>query len=285
MWMMLLTTYNKWKCSSENSKTLNIETLASKLSSNLIGQHLASSLVLSHLKSFSESADNPVLVLLLLGMTGSGKTHTTRIISQIFHAQSNIHHIKDRALYPQPISDIPRIISQSCGYSLVVVDDLYEDDKVMINSLEKMIFAISNDSNSKSKGTVIVISTKTGGTKINKFLIELSKDNLSMRDKVKTEDIINNLKDEALKIPLHHTLADYNIPITIVPFLPLTRDHVRECIGNHLKHSNAQMNPKEINILLDNMSFFSPDFPIFSKNGCKQVSLRVNAVVGGKREL
>lgn len=285
IWVMLLTTYNKWRCSSENSKSIDIETLASKLSSNLIGQHLASNLVVSHMKIFSESVENNVLVLLLIGMTGSGKTHTTNLISQMFPIQSNIYNIPELTTQPQAISDIPRLISQSCGYSLVVVDDVNQDDKMIINSLEKLIVSLSNDSNSKSKGTLVVVSTKTSGENINKFLLELSKDNLSKRDKVTTEDIMNNLKEEDTNIPLHQTLMDYNIPVTIIPFLPLTRDHVRECISNHLKLSNAQMNPKEINFMLDKMSFFSPDFPIFSKYGCRQVSMRVNAVVGGKREL
>jgi len=278
--LLAITSYNKWRCSADNSHTLDIETLANSLSSNLIGQHLASSLVLHNLQAFSASQDSPVLVLLLVGMTGTGKTHTSNLVADIFSNQA-VH----TATHTQTIAGIPATISQSCGYNLVLVEDLQQEDKVMTNSLEKMIFTISNDSVSKSRGTVIVVTTKTGGVNINKFLLDLSKDNLGHRDKVTTEDIMKYFKDENIKIPLHRTLVDYNIPFSLIPFLPLTRDHVRECISSHLRHSDAQMNPKDINFLLDKMPFFSPDFPIFSVNGCKHVSLRVNAIVGGKRDL
>ena len=278
--LVIITSYSRWRCSADNSHTLNTDMLASRLADNLIGQHLAATQVIQHLQAFSASRDSPVLVLVLVGMTGTGKSLTSNLLAEIFPSQA-VH----TASHTQTIAGIPAIISQACGYSLVLVEDLNQEDKVMTNSLEKMIFSISNDSMSKSRGTVIVVSTKAGGTNINKYLLDLSKDNLGHRDKVTTEDIIKYLKDENVRIPLHRTLVDYNIPFTLVPFLPLTRDHVRECISRHLRHSDAQMNPKEINFLLDKMPFFSPDFPIFSSNGCKHVSLRVNAIVGGKGEL
>jgi len=282
---LLLTSYESLKCSSSNSEALNIELLATKLSSNLIGQPLAMEQVIHHMKTFSEHENKPVMVLLLVGMTGSGKTHTINQISQIFPIQSNVFYIHEILRNPQPVSDIPRVIRQSCGYSLVIMDDLDDDNKMVVSSIERMVVTISNDANSKSKGTLIVVSTKATAMIINKYLLELSKDNLSKRDKVTVDDIMVYLKQENAKVPLQKSIVDFNVPVHVVPFLPMTREHVRDCISSELRNSNSQMKTKDVNSLLDNMSFFSPDFPIFSTDGCKQVSHRVNTFVGHKREL
>jgi hypothetical protein len=98
---------------------------------------------------------------------------------------------------------------------------------------------------------------------------------------------------------------DYNVPVQVIPFLPLTREHVRQCIAAELRyiniflyfsfsykvnmliptfvtvqsvpvpiytcpcrrHNGASMKSTSVNNLLDQVQFFSQDFPIFAKTG------------------
>lgn len=68
-------------------------------------------------------------------------------------------------------------------------------------------------------------------------------------------------------------------------FTHVFRDHVRQCIVRELSASGAAasgVNAAEVNAILDDLSFFSDNFPVFSKTGCKKVSSKVDLLLGNK---
>ena len=60
------------------------------------------------------------------------------------------------------------------------------------------------------------------------------------------------------------------------------RDHVRQCIIRELSASGASVNGAEVNAILDDLAFFSDNFPVFSKTGCKKVSSKVDLLLGNR---
>ena len=77
------------------------EGLSKKMQENLYGQHIAQQEVTQAIASFlgqttseeSSSSAKPLLVMLLAGWMGSGKTFTSSIISSSFPVKGNIHKI------------------------------------------------------------------------------------------------------------------------------------------------------------------------------------------------
>jgi len=71
----------------------------------------------------------------------------------------------------------------------------------------------------------------------------------------------------------------------VIPYLPLTREHIRSCIKSELRSSGATMTGQEINNILDHVQFFSKELPIFAKTGCKKISSKVVMALGGHLDL
>lgn len=127
---------------------------------------------------------------------------------------------------------------------------------------------------------------KSGGKSINKLLLDMAtaqRDyslHSASRDDVAVEDVTQILDQS--QIPMYNTLAASKVQSRIVPFLPMTRSHVRQCIVREMAASGASVTPAEVNAILDDLPFFSNNFPIFSKTGCKKVSGKVDLVLGNK---
>ena len=281
--LLCFATYKNWQCSHNRSQSINIDQIAQELSSNLFGQQLAASEIVSSLHTFTQSPDSPLLVLILFGWLGSGKTHTANLLSSLLPVQSNTHYIT--CSLPHSVSDIPSKIARSCGYSLLVADDLDYADKAAIDMLEKLIISIHNEPNSKSNGTLVVATTSAGGHSVNRLLLEMSKNSLASRDSLTSDEILSVLAADQVTIPLHRTLADYNIPVKLVPFLPLTREHLRMCTTRLAMGQGIKISDMQINMILDQVHYFSKEFPIFAKTGCKQISAKLDLMMGANLDL
>lgn len=206
----------------------------------------------------------------------------------MFPVAGNVHtllaplHLAHQA--SSALDDLVAITSRSCGYNLVILDDIDPGDPNTNRLLERFLVSLASSDENKSNGTLVVATTNTGGSIINKFMLENSK-MLKQREKVTGGEVREHLKEQKVEIPLVTTLADYNIPVKVIPFLPLTREHVRLCVAREVTRHHATLSNKDLNNILDQVQFFSQDLPIFAKTGCKQIAARVNIALGGTSEL
>ena len=97
--------------------------------------------------------------------------------------------------------------------------------------------------------------------------------------------ILAHLKQPESPVPLQSNLQDYNIPVHVLPLLPLTRDNVRDCTQKIFASNKAIVKQHEVNAIVDQLAFFSQKHPIYAKHGCKQVSARVRSKLQSKQEL
>jgi len=272
--LLCYATYKNYQCSFKQSQALDINLVDKELSSKLYGQHLAHAEIVSSITSFIETptstttTTSPLLVLVLFGWLGSGKTHTSRLISSILPHQSNTHFIT--CSLPNTLQGVGSRVTRECGYSIVVLDDLDSADNDTLEIIEDLIVSINNDENSKSNGTIVVATTSAGGHAVNKLLLDMAKSSLTSRDTVTYDEIMDAVEDQRDSIPLHKVLTDHNIPVKLVPFLPLTRDHLRMCAIKVAKEQGMDMSDGQVNMILDQVQYFSKEFPIFAKTGCKQ---------------
>jgi len=290
--LVCFASYKSWQCANYRTGKIDICRLRQELSSQLFGQHIAAKEIADSLQTFldqaNDSPDKKVLVLLLTGWLGSGKTHTANIISRVFPVPSNVHtllaplHLTSQA--SSALTDLASLTSRSCGYNLVVLDDIDTSDGTTNRILERFLVSVANNDEHKSNGTVVVATANTGGSVINRLMLDRHRQLLA-RERVTGDEVREELRQQAADIPLVANLADYNIPVKVIPYLPLTREHVRQCVGRELQNHHATLSAKDLNNLLDQVQFFSQDFPVFAKTGCKQISARVNLALGANSEL
>jgi len=185
----------------------------------------------------------------------------------------------------QTLADLPLVLTSSCGYSLVIIDDLEQEDSMMIGRLEKMIIQLSQMENKHSKGVLVIITSRIGADIINLDVLERTKDNISLREKLSIDTINDKLDKSGLIIPLKSNLEDYNVHVTTIPLLPLTRENVRDCTVKMFLARKIVVKQFEVTSIVDQLSFFSPQHPVYAKHGCKQLAARVNTRLARKQEL
>eukprot|EP00090_Calanus_glacialis_P014993 TRINITY_DN23886_c0_g1_i1.p1 TRINITY_DN23886_c0_g1~~TRINITY_DN23886_c0_g1_i1.p1 ORF type:complete len:363 (-),score=110.48 TRINITY_DN23886_c0_g1_i1:597-1586(-) len=282
--LLCYATYKNYQCSHNQAQAIDTQLIKRELSSNLFGQHLAANEIVSSMTSFTQSNSSPLLVLLLCGWLGSGKTHTASLLSSLLPVQANTHFIT--CSLPHTLHGISTKIVRSCGYSLLVLDDLDSADEDTLDMIEKLIISIHNEPDSKSNGTIIVATTSAGGLRVNKLLLEMSKNSLtSHRDSLTIENVLSVLDADMVTIPLHKTLTDHNIPVRLVPFLPLTREHLRMCATRLAMGQGIELSDMQVDKILDQVQYFSKELPLFAKTGCKQISAKLDLLMGADLDL
>ena len=109
--------------------------------------------------------------------------------------------VQQRSTYPR-----------SCGYNLVVLDDIDPSDGATNRILERFLVSVANNDEHKSNGTVVVATANTGGSAINRLMLDRHRQLLA-RERVTGDEVREELRQQAADIPLVATLADYNIPV------------------------------------------------------------------------
>lgn len=66
----------------------------------------------------------------------------------------------------------------------------------------------------------------------------------------------------------------------LVPFLPLERMNVKQCIRRDLINKGFQVKEALVTEIADQMEYFPERHEFFSVSGCKKVSSRVDVVMG-----
>ena len=214
---------------------------------------------------------------MLLGSSGVGKSFITEIIRENFPLQENIHHLHSC----QSMADLPAVLASTCGPSLVILEDLEQTDILRINRLEKMLVSLRTGEKEGGGGgggdVVVVITTRTGAEVINNHALEVASLSLAGLNQIRPEQLIRQLDQAEISLPLTSDLAEYDIPLALVPLLPLTRENVRECVYNFLIQRKVVIKQLDVSAILDSLTFFSSSLPIFSRLGCKPLPAKLSS--------
>ena len=175
------------------------------------------------------------------------------------------------------MADLPTVLASTCGPSLVILEDLELADIIRINRLEKLLVSLRTGevAGGGRRGRVLVVITSRAGAEIiNSHALEVAAVSLANLQKIKPGEL-EDLLDQSL--PLTSDLAEYDIPLALVPLLPLTRDNVRECVYNLLIQRKVVIKQLDVLAILDSLTFFSSSLPIFSRLGCKPLAAKFSS--------
>ena len=189
---------------------------------------------------------------------------------------------------------------------MVLFDDLeesHEGNKALVQNqtMEKIVQFASNLKNNiygktfssvitqsqstSSNGTIIVISSTAGGKEINRQTVEMTRDSpVGSIPQASDIDIERVVKSSPLIQSFHDMLMSRGVTASIIPFMPLSRSVVRRCIMNDIKNRfpdehDIAPSRKIIDNLLQELKYFSDEFPVFSTSGCKTVSSKLDVLL------
>ncbi|CAG5119629.1 unnamed protein product [Candidula unifasciata] len=292
--------------STENckiSRHFNKQVLKIELEANVFGQHLATKIVPDKIEEYfgrfydnslpqdvpAEESENvkwcKPLVLSFDGWTGVGKNYISKFISEAFQYSTVMNYVVPYNFPHQAFEDMYRLQIQEwilgnfskCKVNIVVVDEV---DKAFPKVIEGLVASIKELTRpcSSTSPTIFLLLSNTHGSDINRIFVKFLLDSpTKKREEISQEHFhsvfTSEFNDWASK------LTDTQLIDAYVPFLPLEREHVIQCIKKDLVSKRFSTDLGTVKRVLEELSISSFGDIQISQTGCKRVADKVDLVM------
>ena len=263
--------------------------LKPELDQYVFGQHIAVKVVSIAVAGHIENL-NPekALVLSFHGSTGCGKNHVSRVIADNLYklgmnskythqiiATHDFPHKERVAEYKYKIHQYIVEKVKECEKTLFIFDEVDKVPAGLLDGLKPFLECHESVNGVDYRKCIFIFISNTGAKLINEFVFK------HWQNRKKREDItihhmnqiINNGAFNSDSGFWHSDLILYNLIDYFVPFLPLEKTHVKQCIQADLKRKGKIVSQEIIEKIADEMQYNNN---AFSTTGCKRVSSRVD---------
>ncbi|KAJ8297483.1 hypothetical protein KUTeg_024014, partial [Tegillarca granosa] len=266
------------ECCTDKWVRLNVTELSLALDKRLHGQHLVKNAVLKHIKAHL-NAENPskALALSFHGGTGTGKNHVSRIIAE---------HVYKRGMKSQFVHILPS--TKEFPHEEMV--PLYKMDKMppgLIDTVKPYLDFYEQLDGVNYRKAIFIFLSNTAGKEISRHTLDhwhtgKKREDIKLSDmeRIVTTAAVNT-KDSGLwhsDLLIRHMISAY------IPFLPLERRHIKQCVKDNLLEKKFYKNEKEINAekvqeIVNELTYYPQDEQLFSVTGCKRVPEKVDFIM------
>lgn len=281
----------------ESEFSRNISGIGLALKAELYGQHIAQKIVTSALKNhFNKKGIKKPLVMSFHGWTGIGKNFVSNIITEHFFKRKThspfVHkfiiplhfpHESEVEIYNEQLQRwITGNISQCRKGGLFIFDEMDKSHLGMMDTIKAAILGYQGKKAESGHGNMVFIFlSNSGGEAINQHVLKhvlegKLRESLTLSElEIIFHGIAKNMPDVWFADLLKSEVIDH-----LVPFLPLERTHVKQCIRRDLVKKGFLVKEALVKEIADQMEYFPEKYEFFSVSGCKKVSSRVDVVTG-----
>ncbi|XP_072176926.1 torsin-1A-like [Diadema setosum] len=281
-------------CFNTQSYNPNMRRLQINLDSYLFGQDLAKLTVLGAIRGHITTA-NPEksLVLSLHGPAGTGKNHITRLLVESIYprglkssfvtqwvATRDFPYKSDLPKYKRELVQLIREKMSSCPNHIFVFDEVDNMPPGLLDSLKPFMDYHDTVGGVDYRRAIFILRSNLAANAITTYTFnEYEKGRnprsieLSKLEHVIANDVIQKAGTGlySAKIVSSHLVSHF------VPFLPLERAHVRQCILEEFRRRRTRVSEEAEEEVLSMLQFNGPhDSRQFSVKGCKNVQEKVN---------
>ena len=257
----IFVTWNQYSCSvARSALPPNASLLRETLAKDLFGQSLAVETLVGQIDDFfsapsSQSSNNRVRVLALVGGSGTGKSLAMTKMAETFansgFPASNVHRLSATLALDESGSDQETFdnflatAARGCGHQILLLDDYTQSEpgKWLSSKMQRLIDELGSDSNesdlngvagtaktvTRRNQTLVVISTLDYAEHINSRSVDLWKRHQATLPKMDMETYQGIARELEIQMGISGSAA-----VGVVPFLPLGRDTVRRCVEKSL---------------------------------------------------
>lgn len=283
----------------------NTTALYSELDKRLYGQHLVKRVVTSHIKGHLKT-QHPVkaLVLSFHGSTGTGKNHVSRIIAEALYRKGlqseNVRmvstvkefpHQEMVALYKDRLRDMIERQVRKCPQSLFIFDEVDKMHRGMIDTIKPYLDYHEQVGGVDYRHAIFIFLSNTGGHFITKYALDQWYQG-KQREDIELSEVEDILSKAAVSSEStdstgglwHSELISRHLVTAFLPFLPLEREHVRQCILDSLIKRQYFKSYRDVpdNIVdkvMAELTFYPVQEQLFSVTGCKRASEKVDYIM------
>ncbi|EHB17509.1 Torsin-3A, partial [Heterocephalus glaber] len=267
--------------------------LDSDLSVRLHGQHLAQALVVRTVRGYLEMPQpDKALALSFHGWSGTGKNFVARMLVEnlyqdglksdcvkVFIASFHFPHPKYVDLYKR-LSDQIQGTQQRCHQSLFMFDEAEKLHPELLELLGPHLERWAPEGHrTESPRTIFLFLSNLGGNVINEVVLNLLKAGWT-REAITMEHLEPHLQAEIRQSTEssfgHSHLVKENLIDFFVPFLPLEYRHVRLCVRDAFLSQELLYTEEALDEVAKMMTYVPREEQLFSSQGCKSISQRIN---------
>lgn len=275
----------------------NISGIGEALKAKLFGQHIAQKVITSALKNhFSKPNARKPLVFSFHGWTGIGKNFVCNIITEHFFKHKTKSPFVHKFIVPLHFphgSEVDSYNEQLLGWirgnvshcskgGLFIFDEMDKIHTGMMATIRDAILDYRGKSTAAGyQNMVFIFVSNSGGQAINDHVLRhifdgKLRETLTLRELENIfHGIIKNTPDAWFADLLKSGVIDH-----LVPFLPLERTHVKQCIRQDLIKKGFHVKEARVKEIADQMDYFPQGHEFFSVSGCKKVSSKVDVISG-----
>ena len=264
---------------------------------SLIGQHLVEKIVAKSVYKHTIKEDpEKALVLSFHGWTGCGKNFVADIVANNVYKEGIKSKYITKYIAGNDFPDKDSIMqykerlkkdiiekTTKCERSLFIFDEIEKMPAGLLDVLKPYVDHHNDVKGINYRKNIFIFIGNTGGEEVNREVFRHFREGKSREDisskqmeKILSTDAFNNeggLKDANLLLA---SLVDF-----FVPFLPMEREHVKQCVRAELfrRNEDEPIDEKIVTKVAEEMEYFPSKSPIFCSSGCKKVAKKIDLIV------
>ncbi|XP_076070435.1 torsin-1A-like [Mytilus galloprovincialis] len=289
------------ECCTKRWINLNATELSSSLRDQVYGQHLVIKAVVRHIKAHLSNKDpSKALALSFHGGTGTGKNYVSKIIADHLYKEGMksgfVHMIASTKefphadmvpLYKDKLRELIETSVNNCEKSMFIFDEIDKMPPGLIDTIKPYLDYYDNLSGINYRKAIFIFLSNTAGTEILQQTLrfwheEKERDTIELKDmeKLVTTSAVNTKTSGFYHsdVLLRHMITAY------IPFLPLERKHVRQCIKDYLLAKKYYTNygdikEEKVREIAEQLQYSPEEEQLFSTTGCKRVPEKTGYVM------
>ncbi|CAN8020004.1 unnamed protein product [Ixodes persulcatus] len=251
---------------------LDLDGLGKALRQRIIGQDVALNRTVSAISRYLDAGDfSSPLVLVYVGCSGCGKTYAVSVVTKQYEFAETIVASHRIALARKLRDDLGRWLRRTVSSwrpNLIAVDDFNLEDDSMRRQLQAAFASWDRLEITAEQPTVFILVVTNGADIAEGFALRMLADGRPT----------NGSRDIAMLVSAYQdVLPGWMRDFEVVPFLPMTRDNVKECFRRELSQMKAgiEVPDDKLERLMEEIAFYPPESLAFSESGCKEVPIKL----------
>uniref|UniRef100_A0A8C0FH42 Torsin family 3 member A n=1 Tax=Bubo bubo TaxID=30461 RepID=A0A8C0FH42_BUBBB len=263
--------------------------LEADLNRQLHGQHLAKEVVVQAVQRFLQSPrPEKALVLSFHGWSGTGKNFVARMVAshlyrdglksecvRVFISLLHFPHHKYVDSYKAQLKKQISETVQLCRQSLIIFDEAEKLHFGLLDAIKPFMARYDSKGQVDYQRSIFLFLSNLGGNTINEVALDFwragrAREDISM-DSLWVSVSHHVQSGYACSLLLKENLIDF-----FVPFLPLEYHHVKLCARDAFLARGLPYTEAALDEVARMMVFVPKEEKLFSAQGCKSVSQRIN---------
>ncbi|XP_063702323.1 torsin-like protein [Culicoides brevitarsis] len=284
------------ECCNDRWIVKNFTKLSLDLKEHVFGQPIVEEKVVQALKSHYEHIDSSKkpLVMTFHGTPGTGKNYVADFIVKAIYAKgldsAFVHRFSGRTDFPiqayvetysAQIRDYIKKAITTCSKAIFIFDEVDTMPSGVFDAITALLDHHTHVDNVNYREAVFIFLLNAGGVEIADKLYESYKSKKMTREDMKLYHFESILESSAYNLqgglkksrPIEAGLIDH-----YVPFLPLEKPHIIECIRKEFQRLRIKMTEHKKNEMLEYVTM-DVKTNLFANNGCKRISKKAETFV------